>query len=255
MKKIKLFTGIIVLFCSFIFMGFDSEQDKVYDDAGLFTESEKRALQERCVSVATDTKIDIIIVTTADNQGKTATEYAEDFFMAHSFGYDELHGDGILLLLDMDGREVGIATSGKAIDNISDSRIDDMLTEVISELSAGNYADAGNAFLDEMDALLGTKTIGEKLTKYLLIFLGISAAIAGVTVVIMLSGAKAKMTVGSRTYVNQGVQIRNQKDHFLHTTVVKHKIERNTGGGSGGSGGSFHTGSGGHKFGGGSRKF
>lgn len=68
----------------------------------------------------------------------------------------------------------------------------------------------------------------------------------------MAHNARAQMTVGSQTYTrDHKFDVRDRRDIFINTTVVKHKIETNHNNG----GSSTHTGSGGNTFGGGGGSF
>ena len=93
MKRLtkKAFRGFFALLALTVLLcGFDSQEQKVYDDAGLLSEEERGELQEMLVAAAYDTKQDLVIVTTADSGGKSAREYADDFYDEHGFGYDPL---------------------------------------------------------------------------------------------------------------------------------------------------------------------
>jgi len=274
MKKIKLIViTMLLLTCAFMLMGFDSTQKKVYDDAGILTSSEESKLQQLCVDTAQASQIDIIIVTTKDNQGKSAMKYAEDFFVAHDFGYDKKGGDGVLFLIDMQGRETWIATSGSGIKYISDTRIDNIVTATTTYLKKSDYSGACESFVNKIGTYMKTlpssidqggdgnttytydnKTFSEKLLDNMLIKVLIAVAVGAIVVIIMMFNAKAKVTVGCQTYVkDHKFDVRDTRDIFINTTVVTRKIVTNNGNGSGG--GSSHTGSGGNSFGGGGGKF
>ena len=274
MKKIKLTViSMILLTCAFMLMGFNSTQKKVYDDAGILTSSEESKLQQLCVDTAQSAQIDIIIVTIKDNQGKTVMKYAEDFFMAHDFGYDQKHGDGVLFLIDMQGGETWIATSGSGIRYISDTRIDNITTATTTYLKKSDYNGACETFVNKIGTYMKTlpsstdqggdgnttytydnKTLSEKLLDNISIKVLIAVAVGAVSVLVMMFSAKAKVTVGCQTYVkDHKFDVRDTRDIFINTTVITRKIETSNGNGSGG--GSSHTGSGGNTFGGGGGKF
>lgn len=263
---------MLILTSSFVFMGFDSGQDKVYDDAGLLTSSQESEIQELLVKRAEEIKCDLIIVTTNDNEGKSSLEYAEDFFMAHDFGYDSLHGDAVLMLIDMDDRNVWISTSGRAIDVMSDARISRTLDDVAEELSAGKYARACKEFIndvyncfknpngqDKYDDYEGDSDIEfvgdkERTVKSVLVKLLISLAVSAIIVFVLRYNAKAKMTVDGHYYAkNNNCRVLSHSDVFVRTTTTKTPRAQSSSGGGGHS--SSHRGSGGHHFGGGGRGF
>lgn len=254
---------------------FDSSQQKVYDNANLLTSQEESRLQQMCIEKALEAKIDLIIVTTNSTGKKSSMDYTEDFFMDHSFGYDKLHGDGVIMLINMGDREVWISTSGKGITYLSDTRIDNIITSITGKLSSGDYYDACVTFLTKTANYMtylpssadakgsgNTMTVHDaaSLSERLLynwpVKLIISAVVAIIIVCILRSQNKTKMSVGSHSYMyNNQFRINMQHDHFLRTTRVRHEKSSGSSGGGGGSGGSSHSGSHGHSFGGGGGKF
>ena len=122
---------------------------KVYDFASLFSLNEIEALQEETTSLAEKYEMDIGIVTTDDAQGKSAMDYADDFYDENDFGYGT-NADGLLLLIDMDNREIYISTCGKGISYFTDLRISQMLDSLYNFVSSGNYYGAATDFLDQV---------------------------------------------------------------------------------------------------------
>ncbi len=277
MRRLCMLLAVTVLLSlSAVFVGFDRTQDKVYDDAGLLTPTQKKELEKLMVDSADKIQCDIIIVTTNDNEGKSAMDYAEDFFMAHDFGYDEIHGDAVLMLIDMDGREIWISTSGRAIDVLSDARIGRLLDNVAEELGSDLYYRACKVFVNGVVKYFNNPEGQDKYEDYhssadidfvddggerfqnigikILIALGISL----LTVLMLRYRAKAKMTVDGHYYAkNHGCQVLRHSDNYVRTTVTKTARVQSSGGGSriGGGHSSVHRGSGGHHFGGGGRRF
>ena len=84
---------------------------RLTDDAGLLTEEEKTALCAKLDEISERQAFDVVVVTKNGLDGKTAQEYADDFFDYNGFGQGEEY-DGALLLLDMDSRAFQISTSG-----------------------------------------------------------------------------------------------------------------------------------------------
>ena len=271
LRKCSVLLLMFTMWC--LFCAFDSAQNKIYDDADLLTASQEAALQERCVSTAQSSLIDIIIVTTDNVGSKSSMTYSEDFFMAHDFGYDKKHGNAILLLINMDDREVWISTSGSGITYFSDTRIDNMITNITPYLSKADYDGACEYFLKRVATYMQTKpsssdaggngsaqtvhdaaSFSEKLLTGLPYKLLISVAAALIITLIISYRAKAHMTVDESTYLaDHKYAVHRQHDRFTHTTSIRH--QKSSGNGNGGGGGSSHSGSGGHSFGGGGGKF
>lgn len=252
-----------------LFAGFSGTQDKIYDDAQLLSHSEAKQLQSLLVETAQEIKCDLIVVTTNDNDGKSSMEYAEDFFMAHSFGYDMTHGDAVLMLINMDDREIWIATSGQAKYVMTDGRIAKTADMVADYLSSGDYYGGCKTFVKYVKKYYNSNSgvdndyyssdvsyvVNGLTAEEVLIRLGISALITFIVILILRGNSKAKMTVDSHTYSkNNGCKVVNRSDVFVRTTVTKIPKNQNNGGGGGGHS-SVHRGSGGHSFGGGGRRF
>ncbi len=130
---------------------YDSNENKVYDNAGLLTEDQISELQSKCVSVAEKTKLDVVILTTNDAEGKNSTAYADDFYDENGFGYDQ-GGSGIMMLIDMDKRNVWLSTKGIAIEYFNDDDIDDVLDDVFRYMGEDNrrYDMVCDTFLDDV---------------------------------------------------------------------------------------------------------
>jgi len=271
MKKIKITViSMILLTCAFMLMGFDSTQKKVYDDAGILTSSEESKLQQLCVDTAQSSQIDIIIVTTANNQGKSSLKYGEDFYASHQFGYDKAKGDCVILVIDMEGREVGVSPFGSGKTYLSEVRTDNIITAVKSSLTSADYNGACAIFISKMGNYMKympsssdtagdgntvfayNQTLSQKLMANMWIKILIAIVTGAIVVIAMMFNAKAKVTVGCQTYMkDHKFDVKDTRDMFINTTVVTHKIETNKGGG----GGSMNSGSGGSSFSGGSSKF
>ena len=88
MKKIKgIMTGLLI--CVFLIMGSMavwadqtgavSGQTRVFDQAGLFSETEKIQLEEEIAQCRKNTKMDVVVVS-AYADDRTAEEYADDYY-------------------------------------------------------------------------------------------------------------------------------------------------------------------------------
>jgi uncharacterized protein len=119
----------------------------VVDQADLFTSTEAAQLTQDVTALGSTFQMDIIIVTTDDAGGKSAREYADDYFDNNGYGVGP-DRDGILFLIDMDNREAYISTSGSSIRYLTDQRIEAVLDAVFAGgLSDGNYYGAAQAFI------------------------------------------------------------------------------------------------------------
>lgn len=139
---------IILLIFALNLMILNGEGLRVFDDASLFSKEEIIKLEDEANILSNTYDMDIIIVTTNDANGKTAREYADDYFDDKGFGVgNDL--DGILFLIDMDNREAYISTSGKGIRYLTDRRIGNIITHVLdSGIGDGEYYNATKEFLN-----------------------------------------------------------------------------------------------------------
>ena len=77
----------------------------------------------------------------------------------------------------------------------------------------------------------------KRLFLYFPVKLAIAAAVAVISVLIMMYNAKSKMTVNGNTYAKDGVRIHRREDRFINTTVTTRKIQTSSGSKGGGGGG------------------
>ena len=267
-----------------IVCGFDSQEKKVYDDGELLTDAEEEGLQELLVETAKRTEQDLIVVTTRDNGGKEAGDYADDFYDEHGFGYEKDNGSGVLFLIDMDARDFYISTAGTAIEKYTDSEIDGTLDAIMPYMRAGDYAGACVTFVSEAERCLTGGETGKNgyydeeenrfveysaakeepgwkkaiAPKRLAVVFSISAAVSAFIVLIISWKRKTRMSVNGGTYLDgRGLDFKERSDRFTHTTVVTRPIPKDNGGSKGGghSHSYSHTSSGGHSHGGGGRSF
>lgn len=246
-------------------------ESRVFDDARLFSAGQADALEADIGNLKEELSIDLVIVTTSNAQGKSAREYADDFYDNGGFGVG-MEKSGALLLIDMDNREVYISTCGTAIDYLTDARIERMLDRIQPKVKEGNYDGAAAAFLEETERYVTSgvpagqfqyeeepRTLGErlrsfplsKLVLFVVISIGVGLLCAGIV------AAKYKKGYRKNTYPFQQksrVHMIENQSIFLHRHVTSRRIQTNNGG-HGGGGSSTHSSSSGNTHGGGGRGF
>jgi len=224
---------------------------KVYDYADLFTREEEDALMEKAQRIASEKRMDVVVVTTDDTYGKSSMDYADDFFDYNGFGYGPGY-DGVLLLIDIGDRMAWISTHGKGLRVFSDSRIDNILDKMEGHLKNDRFYKAADVFLDRVDYYLlsGFK----KSVKHIPVYLVISVVVAGISVGVMASHNKGRKTVTADTYLDrESVRLRDNRDIYIRTSVTKRDISSSSGSSGGRS--STHRSSSGRSHGGGGRSF
>ncbi|MDX9872136.1 MAG: TPM domain-containing protein [Clostridia bacterium] len=131
-----------------------AEKNLVADQAGLFTAAQTTELEQEARDLGAEYNLDIVIVTAEDAGGKSAGEYADDYFDYQGYGVGE-ERSGLLFLIDLDNREVYISPSGEAIRYLTDERIEGVLDEVFAGgLTDGDMLGAARSFLSATEKYL-----------------------------------------------------------------------------------------------------
>lgn len=122
-------------------------KQRVFDQAGLMTQEQGEALEQKAQDLKLQTKMDLVVLTTSDAQGKTAEAFADDFYDQGNFGTGTDHS-GALFLIDMDNRQIWISTSGRMIRYLTDERIEQLLDAAYDGVSNADYQRSIEEFLD-----------------------------------------------------------------------------------------------------------
>ncbi len=153
MKTFKrMMTGLLMLLLLTAPVAAAQSDQRVFDDGGLFSASERERLNDKISAMEAEEKWNYYIVTTRDTGGKTARSFADDFYDRNHLGRGE-DASGVLLLIDMDNREAYISTGGAAVDYYSSWKIDAALDGMANSLSNRHYYSAANSFLNAMDTV------------------------------------------------------------------------------------------------------
>lgn len=250
-----------------------AEVRQVYDNASLFSEEEVMLLTDAVDELEEQTGWDAMVITADDPAVLSARDYAEEQF-------NELTSkdDGIVYLLDMNGREFYIATAGEAYLYMTDERLDEALDDAVSYAQEGDYAQAVNAMVKDTAAFYedgivdgltiyneddGTYTHYQDVQKRAVTFgemiLAIAAGAAACVIFCLVITGKYRLKFGRYRYnvrENAVVDLTKREDHLVNQFVTRRKIPKNPPPSKGGGGTStIHTGAGGRSFGGGGRKF
>lgn len=266
LKKITAVLAAAVMCTASAYPVWAENADKVVDNAGLLSDSEERSLEKHILEIIEkhDRKYDIVVVTVNSTDGSSAEAYADDYYDYNYYGYDS-EDSGLLLLVDMGGRNWHISTKGKGIRAFTDYGISQIGNKAASYLSDGDYYDAFKKFADQADSYIDkyessgkAYDVGNKPKDYGQMlgtsFLG-AVVIALIVCLCMMGQLKtAVKQTAARVYVKNGsMRVNHSRDIFLYNTVSKTKIETDSGGGGGGS--STHVSSSGSTHGGGGGKF
>ncbi len=238
--------------------------ERVYDYAEVLTDEEEQSLREYIALMEPKMKAHIVLVTIKEDveaQGYWDTvmmNRADDFYDQNNYGYDKIHGNGVLLLDNWYEGQAGswLSTCGNVYERFGDYEINRVLDEVYYSIDAGAYT-AYKGYIDTVWELMQE----EDVTGFPLLFVMIlPTVVALIYALVNLHQEKAKDTTVAITYVEGGgPRFKVRRDDFIRKNVTKIKIETSSSGGgrsggsSGGRGGS-HRSSGGVSHGGGGRR-
>lgn len=241
---------------------------KVIDEAGLLSESERSALEKRAEALVRTYSMDVVILTNNSLDGKTSEAFADDYFDYNGYGIGANYS-GILLLVSMSERDWAISTCGDAIYAVTDYGNQLLQDAILSDLSAGNYYDAFDGYLSELEYLFerysegspvdvahGSAQRGRLTIGKVLLCIGIAAAISGIATFVMVKGMNtATRNNQAGAYLKKdSFHLTTSRDIFLYSTTTKTCRQKNSGS-SGGGGSSTHHSSSGSSHGGSHGKF
>ena len=217
-------------------------------------------LYQNIIKFINHNEMDMAVVTINDNNKISSMDYADDFYDHNNYGYDKVHGSGVLLLDNYYEGQAGswLSTCGEVYERFGDYQINRVLDAVYYGLDDGAYkaySDYVHTVCTYMRNEEETTTEGIPVITTLVI-----PTIAALGYALMnLRQVKAKDTTQSTTYVAGGRPVMKvQRDDFIRKSVVKRRIESNSSSGgsrsSGGRGGSHRSSSGVSHGGGGRRR-
>ena len=234
--------------------------ERVYDYADVLTDEEEQKLREYIAQKEPEIQADIVLVTISEpmesrsiSWEKAMMNYADDFYDENNYGYNGVHGNGVLLLDNYFEGQAGswLSTCGNVYEAFGDYEINQVLDAVYYGLDDGAYK-AYKAYIDTTCYWMPSTSAS---TLSIPIILVISFVVALVYALVHLHQKKAQDTTQANTYVAGGKPVMNiQRDDFIRKSVTKRHIERSSSSGSSGGRGGSHRSSSGVRHGGGGRR-
>ena len=282
MKKVFAILISLVLLVLVSVPCFAQNDDLVVDNADILTDYEEQVLETQLQEISHRLEFDVAVVTVYGLDGKTTTEYADDYYDYNDYGWTDDH-DGCLLLVDMDSRYYTISTCGYGITALTDYGLEVIYDEILDGFADGRYLSALEryaALVDEFvqQAMNGNAyDIGNNYGSYdddyfdysdwddvsepyepnnikgglISLFIGLIAALIS-TLAVKGSYKPVQFKSNASDYLDSGsLRISQSYENFLynHVTAVKIESESSSSGHSGGS--STHMSSSGMSHGGG----
>lgn len=232
---------------------------KLDDSAKIFSSEEEKELKDVMEDIRDKKHINVVIVTTDDkgrgygNSDEECARFAGDYYRSHAITSNFRDNSGICILVDLTcdydgGRFFWLYTYGTAFYAISDDDCSDLFRSHKSELQAGEYYEAVDGILDDIEDDFDFTGGGVAFMNGLVAV--IPLVIAAIATALVTTGRSLDKAPRSNRY-KASVTDKGDEDIFIKKTVVETVNSGGGGGGfSGGGGGGF---SGGHSGGGGGR--
>ena len=232
-----------------------AELSRVADRAGLLTSTQVSALNDRCRELSEKYDLDVIIATTNDSRGMELGMYAADLV-----DYNSFRKDNIILVIAMDQRKYVCVTTGHGIDAFSDQALNAIYDAMESDMRAGRYYSACSTYLTRSEGIIdayangrpdsvyqyygeGDDVVQEPVTFYERLQMGALFALIPAILIgwIIAAAQKGKMKTARKrdsaeNYLTD-MNLTRERDIYLYTTTVRHKIENDPPS----SGGSSHS--------------
>ena len=217
----------------------EENEQFLYDDADLLTDSEETALVEKLTEVSHTYNTQLVIATLPALNNGNIDDFVEYLYDSMDFGYGETK-EGVLLLVCMDPREYRILSNGYAGVAIGPDQIDTLCDFMDTYLPNGHYTTAFHSFADQSGEFLEYYQMGSpfKAGKNLVISL-IIGMIAGLIVAFVLKGQLKSVRKQDQAYgyVKPGSMMVNlDHDIFLYRTVTRTQKQERVESTSSGSG-------------------
>ena len=256
--------------------------ERVYDYADMLTEEEEQSLWEYIAECEGKIQADIVIVTISESVeydlqdpdlpeafhakevGSTdwstaMRDLADNFYDYNNYGYNKVHGNGVLLLDNSYEGQKGswLSTCGNVYDYFGDYEIDQALYAVDDYIDESPYRAYKNCIS------YVTRTMEESQESMPMTFapwILVGLVVALIYAAVNLHQNKAKDTTATNQYVDgKKPKINDTRDQYLRKNVVTRRIETSSSSGgsshrSGGHGGSHRSSSGVSHGGGGHRR-
>ena len=237
--KRKLLSALfaLVLCLSLAVSAFAASGSDIYDEADLLSTQEETALAEKLSEIGGEFDVQIVVMTVS-SAGGSIDSYIEEKYDSMNVGRGE-NRDGVLLLVSMNDREYRILSNGYAGSAIGPGQIDAIGNAIVSDLSAGAYADAFSAFADQcayyLDGYRNGFPFAAGRNLIIALIVGIGSGIAA-ALVLKKQLKSVRQQKQANAYIKNGsMQITASRDLFLYREVSRTKKDSSRSSDSGSS--------------------
>lgn len=273
MKKIVAIIAVCIMLLPLCALGETLGQgsQRVFDNAKLMGQSEIARLEDTIASMKKQYNMDFVVLTSNDPKTGRSQEFADDFYDNNGFGTGS-DLSGVLLLVDMNNRNITVSTSGLMIRYVTDVRLNTLLDTAVPYLADGEYGQAAYIALAQLTVYLKNGipnnqynqdeegvidryvkpkavTVGEAAIALLVGLLSALAMYFTVRYAYAMKGSAYKYDLMKNTTVT----VNSATDVYLRTQVTR--VPKASSGSGGGGRSGTHRSSSGRTHGGGSRGF
>jgi uncharacterized protein len=235
LKPLVLLLPILFLFFSVQVFSQGFSRERIVDNAGLLSDSQKSDLTSLIASVAEKYNFDLVIVTETSIlvRSKSPKEFADDFFDHNGYGLGE-DRDGCIFLRVVNSRDYWFSTSGRGIKILNPTALGKLESETGKYLTRNNFHAASRAFIQTWDKFLDLESKGRRFNffyRWNIVLVLISCLAAFVIGLIVISSWKQGMntarlkTQAAAYIIPKSLNFTAQKDSFLFSKVEKTKNE------------------------------
>lgn len=251
--------------------------DRVIDEIGILTESERQELEQLCDEISERQQVDVAIIISEQFTCENIEAEADDYYDYNGYGLGEGYSGSLLVVgRDSEGYFVYITTCGYGIDCYSDYGIEHLIDTIVENYDNGyDWYNGLKAYINRCDELIDMANAGEPYDIYYpdpepepnpaieaAKTVGISTGAGGIAALIGTTILKGKNKSvfkkrEARDYARPGsFKCTNHRDLYLYsrTTTSLRPKDTSSNGGSSRGGSSTHTSSSGRSHGGGGRR-
>ena len=224
-------------------------RDRVFDNAGLLSTSEKTTLEQRMEEISSTYNFELVIVTEEDIGSTLLYRYADDFIDANGFG--TLNDVSILLQVTAE-RDYDLGAYGRGKKILNNTAFNKLEKDVVRHLKNDDYNRAYNTFVSVWEEFLILEAKGRSHnfflanhTTLIIVAWVIALFVAlGIVKAWKMQMNTARLKTEADLYITPGsLSFTQKQDNFLYSTVTKkEKPRESSSSSSSGSSGSHRSG-------------
>lgn len=137
----------------------------IVDMANILSLEQINLLEQKIAKIINDYQMDVVILTTYLNNGKSMMDLADDYYDENDYGID-LAKDGLILVLSLQSNEWYISTTGKAINVFSDWGIEYLGKVMKPSLADKNFYQGFEDFISYIEKFSIQAETGKPYDRY-----------------------------------------------------------------------------------------